>query len=168
MRFLNRATLFSLFVVILLLSACSQDTDKKTSHELVLVPPMSIEEAQLKAPFAIKQPTIPFKVTEESAKTMETTNGFDAVEITYRNADEDITLVMMINNSKIDAPPNGQKGPKLANGAETWDQGDQKVSAIFWRHENLNYTLISGKISAGKVEPLYDIQKLVEIADTLK
>lgn len=53
-----------------------------------------------------------------------------------------------------------------SDGSQTWDQGDGHVSAIYWRNEGLTYSLISGKNN--NLEPLYDYQTLIEIANTIK
>lgn len=161
--------LLFLCMVPLLLSACSQNTESKPpTTNLDLRPPVeiSIEEAENKVPFEIKQPSVPFPVTQKSARILDTDGKFDAVEITYSNADEGLNLILMITNSKADTPPSGKKGQKLANGSQTWDQGDEHVSAIYWRNEGLTYSLISGKNN--NLEPLYDYQKLIEIANTIK
>ncbi|MNC41753.1 hypothetical protein D3C75_905310 [compost metagenome] len=73
---------------------------------------------------------------------------------------------MMITNSKVKTSPNGKKGLKLANGSQTWDQGNDHISAIYWRNEGLTYSLVSGKNN--NLEPLYDYKTLIEIADTIR
>ncbi|MEC0125173.1 hypothetical protein [Paenibacillus pabuli] len=121
---------------------------------------------EAKIPFEIKQPSVPFQVTQKSARILDTNGKFDAVEVTYANTDEGLNLIIMITNSKVDMPPNGKKGLKLTNGSQTWNQGDEHVSAIYWRNEGLTYSLISGKNN--NLEPLYDYQTLIEIANTIK
>lgn len=161
--------LMFLCMVPLLLSACSQNTESSPpTHNLDLRPPVeiSIEEAEAKVPFEIKQPSVPFQVTQKSARILDTNGKLDAVEITYANTDEGLSLILMITNSKADTPPTGKKGLKLANGSQTWDQGDEHVSAVYWRNEGLTYSLVSGKNN--NLEPLYDYQTLIEIANTLK
>lgn len=153
----------------LLISACSQNvTSNSSSAHLDLSPPVeiSIDEAEAKVPFKIKQPSIPFQVTQKSTRILDTNGKFDAVEITYANTDEGSNLILMITNSKADTPPTGKKGLKLANGSQTWDQGNEHISAIYWRNEGLTYSLISGKNN--NLDPLYDYQSLIEIANTIK
>lgn len=166
--------LLSLCMIPLLLSACLQNAESNqltNNSNLSLPVEISIEEAKTKIPFEIKQPSVPFQVTKESARVLDANSNkfdFDAVEITYTNTDEGLTLVIMITNSKVDTPPNGKKGLNLANGYQTWDQGTEHVSAIYWRDEGLTYSLISGRESNGNFEPLYDHQTLIEIANTIK
>jgi hypothetical protein len=114
----------------------------------------------------MKQPSVPFQVDQKSARILDTNGTFDAVEITYENTDEGLTLILMMTNSKADTLPNGKKGLKLANGSQTWDQGNEHINAIYWRNEGLTYSLISGKNN--NLEPLYDQQTLIEIANTIK
>lgn len=161
--------LLFLCMMPLLLSACLQHAESnQPTDSLDLNPPVeiSIEEAEAKIPFEIKQPSVPFQVTQKSARILDTNGKFDAVEITYENTIEGLTMIIMMTNSKADTPPNGKKGLKLANGSQTWDQGNEHVSAIYWRHEGLTYSLISGKNN--NLEPLYDHQTLIEIANTIK
>lgn len=156
-------------MVPLLMSACSQNViSNSSSAHLDLSPPVeiSIDEAEAKVPFKIKQPSIPFQVTQKSTRILDTNGKFDAVEITYANTDEGSNLILMITNSKADTPPTGKKGLKLANGLQTWDQGNEHISAIYWRNEGLTYSLISGK--SNNLDALYDYQSLIEIANTLK
>lgn len=89
------------------------------------------------------------------------------MEIWYENKDQNLNMSLMINNSKV-AIPSGKKNLILSNGSQTWEQGDQNFSAIFWSYKNLNYTLISGRYVSGNPEPLYDYTKLIEIANTIK
>jgi len=161
--------LLFLFIIPLLLSACLQNAERnQLTNNPDLSPPVEIsfEEADAKMPFEIKQPIVPFQVTQKSARILNANGKFDAVEITYANTDEGLTLIIMITNSKADTPPNGKKGLKLTNGSQTWDQGNEHVSAIYWRNEGLTYSLISGKNSS--LEPLYDNHTLIEIANTIK
>ncbi|WP_426641437.1 hypothetical protein [Paenibacillus illinoisensis] len=161
--------LLFLCMIPLFLSGCLQDS--KESNQPIntsdLKPPVniSVEEAEAKIPFEIKQPSVPFHVTQQSARILDTNGEFDAIEITYANSDEGINLIIMITNSQIDTPPTGKKGLKLTNGSQTWDQGNEHVSAIYWRNEGLTYSLISGKNN--NLEPLYDYQTLIDIANTL-
>lgn len=161
--------LLFLCMMPLLLSACLQHAvSNQPTNNLDLSPPVeiSIEEAEANIPFDIKQPSVPFQVTQKSARILDTNGKFDAVKITYENTIEGLTVIIMMTNSKADTPPNGKKGLKLANGSQTWDQGDEHVSAIYWRNEGLTYSLISGKNN--NLEPLYDHQTLIEIANTIK
>lgn len=161
--------LLPLLMIPLLLFACSQDVESNqpTSHSDWSPPvEISIENAEAKIPFEMKQPSVPFQVDQKSARILDTNGTFDAVEITYENTDEGLTLILMMTNSKADTPPNGKKGLKLANGSQTWDQGDEHINAIYWRNEGLTYSLISGKNN--NLEPLYDHQTLIEIANTIK
>lgn len=156
-------------MVPLLLSACSQNTiSNSPSNHLDGSSPavISIEEAEAKIPFTIKQPSVPFKVTQTSARILDTRGKFDAVEVTYANTDEGLSLILMTTNSKTDTPPTGEKGLKLANGSQTWDQGNEHLSVIYWRNEGLTYSLIAGKNN--NLEPLYDYQTLIEIANTIQ
>ncbi|RAW12777.1 hypothetical protein DC345_21040 [Paenibacillus taichungensis] len=167
MKFVSK--LLFLCMIPLLLSACFQNAESNQPTNISdLSPPVeiSLEEAEANIPFEIKQPSVPFQVTQESARILETNGKFDAVEITYANTDEGLTLITMITNSKADTLPNGTKGLKLTNGSQTWDQGDEHVSAIYWRNEGLTYSLISGKNN--NIEPLYDYQTLIDIANTIK
>jgi hypothetical protein len=161
--------LLSLLMIPLLLFACSQDVESNqpTNHSDWSPPvEISIEDAEAKIPFEMKQPSVPFQVDQKSARILDTNGTFDAVEITYENTDEGLTLILMMTNSKADTLPNGKKGLKLANGSQTWDQGDEHINAIYWRNEGLTYSLISGKNN--NLEPLYDQQTLIEIANTIK
>ncbi|SHN78050.1 hypothetical protein SAMN04487896_4014 [Paenibacillus sp. ov031] len=161
--------LLFLCMIPLLLSACFKNGEgDQPINNLDLSPPVEIsfEETEARTPFEIKQPSVPFQVTQKSARILDTNGTFEAVEITYANTDEGLNLITMITNSKVDTPPKGKKGLKLSNGSQTWDQGDGNVSAIYWRNEGLTYSLISGKNN--NLEPLYDYQTLVEIANTLK
>lgn len=167
MKIANR--LLFLWMIPLLLSACLQNAESNQPiNDSDLSPPVEIsfEEAEAKIPFEIKQPSVPFKVTQKSARILDTNSTFDAVELTYANTDEGLTLIIMMTNSKADTPPNGKKGLQLTNGSQTWDQGDGHVSAIYWRNEGLTYSLISGKNN--NLEPLYSHQTLIEIANTIK
>lgn len=69
---------------------------------------ISIEEAEAKIPFEIKQPSVPLQFTQKSVRILDTNGKFDAVDITYANTDEGLNLIMMITNSKADTPPNGK------------------------------------------------------------
>ncbi|MGC5772150.1 hypothetical protein [Paenibacillus pabuli] len=161
--------LLFLFMIPFLLSACSQKVESNlptNSQDLSSPVEISFEEVEAKIPFEIKQPSVPFQVTQKSARILDTNGKFDAVEITYANTNEGLNLIIMITNSKVDTPPNGKKGLKLTNGSQTWDQGDEHVSAIYWRNEGLTYSLISGKNN--NLEPLYDYQTLIEIANTIQ
>ena len=161
--------LLFLCMIPLLLSACLQNAESnQPTNNLDLSPPVeiSIEEAVAEIPFEIKQPSVPFQVTQKSARILDANGKFDAVEITYANTDEGLNLIIMITNSKADTRPNGKKGLKLENGSQTWDQRNEHVSAIYWRNEGLTYSLISGKNN--NLEPLYDYQTLIEIANTIK
>lgn len=161
--------LLPLLMIPLLLFACSQDVESNqpTNHSDWSPPvEISIENAEAKIPFEMKQPSVPFQVDQKSARILDTNGTFDAVEITYENTEEGLTLILMMTNSKADTPPNGKKGLKLANGSQTWDQGDEHINAIYWRNEGLTYSLISGKNN--NLEPLYDHQTLIEIANTIK
>ncbi|UPK45577.1 hypothetical protein [Paenibacillus pabuli] len=161
--------LLFLCTIPLLLFACSQKVEShQPNKQSVWSPPVeiSIEDAEAKIPFELKQPSVPFHVDQKSARVLDTNGTFDAVEITYENTDEGLTLILMMTNSKADTPPNGKKGLKLANGSQTWDQGDEHVNAIYWRNEGLTYSLVSGKNN--NLEPLYDHQTLIEIANTIK
>lgn len=163
--------LLFLCMILLLLSACLQNAESnQPTNNSDLSPPVeiSIEEAEAKIPFDIKQPSVPFQVTQKSAKILDANGKVDAVEITYANTAEGLTLIIMITNSKAETHPNGKKGLKLANGSQTWDQGTEQVSAIYWRHEGLTYTLISGRNNNGNLEQLYENKKLIEIANTIK
>lgn len=60
---------------------------------------MSIEDAEAKIPFEIKQTTIPFHVNKKSARILETNDKFDVVEITYENIDDRLTVILMMTNS---------------------------------------------------------------------
>ncbi|GIP46255.1 hypothetical protein J45TS6_47140 [Paenibacillus sp. J45TS6] len=161
--------LLFLCMIPLLLSGCLQNAESnQPTNNLDLSPPVeiSIEEAVAEIPFDIKQPSVPFQVTQKSARILDANGKFDAVEITYANTDEELNLIIMITNSKADTRPNGKKDLKLENGSQTWDQGNEHVSAIYWRNEGLTYSLISGKNN--NLEPLYDYQTLIEIANTIK
>lgn len=70
---------------------------------------ISIEDAEAKIPFELKQPSVPFQVDQKTARVLDTNGTFDAVEITYENTDEGLTLILMMTNSKADTPPNGKK-----------------------------------------------------------
>lgn len=61
-----------------------------------LNPPVeiSIEEAEAKIPFEIKQPSVPLQFTQKSVRVLDTNGKFDAVEITYANTDEGLNLIM--------------------------------------------------------------------------
>ncbi|QLG40198.1 MULTISPECIES: hypothetical protein [unclassified Paenibacillus] len=160
--------LLVLCMIPLLLSACLHNAE--SNHPTInseLSPPVeiSLEEAEARTPFEIQQPSVPFQVTQKSARILDTNGKFDAVEITYANPDEGLNLIIMITNSQVDTPPNGKKGLKLSNGSQTWDQGDGHVSAVYWRNEGLTYSLVSGKNN--NLEPLYDYQTLIEIANTI-
>lgn len=106
------------------------------------------------------------RVTEKSTRILAANEPYDAVEITYANTDQGLNLIIMITNSKVNTSPNGMKGLKLANGSQTWDQGNDHVSEIYWRNEGLTYSLVAGKNN--NLEPLYDYETLIEIADTIQ
>lgn len=169
MQMASRCLLLCLFALVL--SSCRPDTDREAPADVsVRNSPLeiSVEEAQRQVPFAIVQPSVPFEATQKSAKVLDTNDRFDAVEITYANPDEGLTLVMMMTNSKADSPPNGKIGLKLANGAQTWEQGDERVNAVYWRHEGLTYTLLSLQNNNGNPQPLYSHHKLIQIANSIK
>ncbi|MGQ8875009.1 hypothetical protein [Paenibacillus sp. TSA_86.1] len=127
---------------------------------------VSLQEAEARVPFKIKQPVVPFEVTEQSTRILETNGTYEAVEMTYANREEDLNLILLITSSKVDTPPKGKKGQKLTNGAQTWDQGNTEVSSIYWRHEGLTYAVVSGKNN--NLEPLYDYPTLLKIANTIR
>ena len=168
MRVLGK--LSHLLLIAFVLSSCLQIKDREEPVLPGQSPPpdLSIEEALERIPFTIAQPSVPFEATQKSAKILDTNGRFDAVEITYANIDEGSTLVVMVTNSQADTPPNGKKGLKLANGSQTWEQGDEQVSAIYWRHEGLTYTLVSWLNNNGNQAPLYNHEKLIEIANSIK
>lgn len=159
-----------LCMILVVLSACSQKTEsKQMTDDVELSSPaveVSLQEAEARVPFKIKQPVMPFEVTEQSTRLLETNGTYDAVEITYVKKDENANVILLITNSKVDTPPTGKKGQKLTNGLQTWDQGNGEVSAIYWRHEGLTYTVVSGKNN--NLEPLYDYETLLKIADTIQ
>lgn len=160
--------LLFLCAMLLFLSACLQNTKSNKLTDLSPPVEISIDEAQTKIPFMIKQPSVPFRITKKSAKILDTNGKYDAVEITYENTNEGLTLTIMIINSKVGTSPNSKKGLKLANGSQTWDQEFEHVNAIYWRHEGLNYTLASVRNNNGESEKLYDHQTLSDIANTIK
>ncbi|WP_128103216.1 hypothetical protein [Paenibacillus sp. DCT19] len=161
--------LLLLCMIPILLSSCLHNTESpQLTYDSDLNPPVEIpfEEAEAKIPFEIKQPSIPFQVTEKSTRVLAANEPYDAVEITYANTDQGLNLIMMITNSKVNTSPNGKIGLKLANGSQTWDQGNEHVSAIYWRNEGLTYSLVAGKNN--NLEPLYDYETLIKIADTIQ
>ncbi|PZT57599.1 hypothetical protein [Paenibacillus silvae] len=171
MKLLKRALYVSMLCIVLTsLSACLQKTKSKpVTDDSELGPPameVSLQEAKAKVPFPIRQPVVPFEVTEQSTRILETDGTYDAVELTYANKEEGTNLILLITNSKADTPPKGKKGQPLSNGSPTWDQSNENVSAIYWRYEGLTYALVSGKNN--NLEPLYDYATLKEIANTIQ
>lgn len=171
LNFLKKLLCLSMLcMALVVLSACLGKTESKSKADYLQPSPpavdVSLQEAKAKVPFIIKQPTVPFEVTEQSTRLLETNGTYEAVEMTYANKDEDLNLILLITNSKADTPPTGKKGQKLTNGSQTWDQGNGEVSAIYWRHEGLTYALVSGKNN--NLEPLYDYGTLIEIANTVQ
>ncbi|WP_434749380.1 hypothetical protein [Paenibacillus amylolyticus] len=157
-------------MVLVILSACSKKTESNTMvGDVEPNPPaveVSLQEAESRVPFKIKQPVVPFEVTEQSTRLLETNGTYEAVEITYANKDEDLNLILLITNSKVDTPPKGKIGEKLTNGSQTWDQGNAEASSIYWRYEGLTYAVVSGKNN--NLEPLYDYVTLLKIANTIQ
>lgn len=157
-------------ILFIVLSACSQQTESTPmtgdSEPSLPAVEVSLQEAEAKVPFKIKQPVVPLELTEQSTRLLETNRTYEAVEITYANKEGDLNLIFLITNSKVDTPPTGKKGQKLTNGSQTWDQGNGEVSAIYWRHEGLTYTVVSGKNN--NLEPLYDYVTLLKIANTIQ
>lgn len=161
--------LLLLCMIPMLLSSCLQNGESpQLTYDSDLKPPVeiTIEEAEAQIPFEIKEPSVPFQTTEKSIRILASNDPYDAVEITYANTDQGLNLIMMITNSKVKTSPNGKKGLKLANGSQTWDQGNDHVSAIYWRNEGLTYSLVAGKNN--NLEPLYDYETLIKIADTIQ
>lgn len=158
-----------LCMVLLVLSACSEKTESSlvTGDVEPSLPAVevSVQEAEARVPFKIKQPVVPFEITEQSTRILETNGTYEAVEMTYANKDEDANLILLITNSKADTPPKGKIGRKLTNGSQTWDQGNEEISAIYWRYDGLTYALVSGK--SNNLEPMYDYTTLLEIANTI-
>lgn len=69
---------------------CKQMTD-----DVELSPPafeVSLQEAEARVPFKIKQPVMPFEVTEQSTRQLETNGTYNAVEITYVQKDENANV----------------------------------------------------------------------------
>jgi len=167
MRKLSNVLLLGMIMV--LLSACVQYLkSNQEPHKLDFTPTVaiSIEEAKTRIPFDIKQPVVPFQVSEKSARILKTNGKYDAVELTYVNTEEELNLMLLITNSKSRMTPSGQKGQRLSNGAQVWEKSSDLIKAIFWRNEGLTYTLFSGKHNT--FDPLYDFQALVDIANTIK
>jgi hypothetical protein len=131
---------------------------------------LPFEETIKKAPFQLRQPEVPFEVTNKTARSIKasTKAPYDVVEMTYANAKQGLQLTLAEANSKDDVTPNGEMGPKLQNGSQTWIVGDQNKSGLYWKYNAVNYSLISFKIENGKFVPLYDNSKLAEIANTIK
>ncbi|WP_338540427.1 hypothetical protein [Paenibacillus tundrae] len=161
--------LLLLCMIPILLSSCLHNGESpQLTYDSDLKPPVeiTIEEAEAMIPFDIKEPSVPFQTTEKSIRILATNDPYDAVEITYANTEQGLNLIMMITNSKVKTSPHGKKGQKLANGSQTWDQGNDHISAIYWRNEGLTYSLVAGKNN--NLEPLYDYKTLIEIADTIQ
>lgn len=131
---------------------------------------LPFEEAIKKAPFQIKEPPVPFEVTNKVAYVLKSTTkpSFDIVVMTFANADQGYQLTVGADNSKKPTSnPKAPLGPKLKNGDETWTYIDQGKSGLYWRHNGQNYSIISFKIENGKFVPLYDTSSLIEIANTI-
>jgi hypothetical protein len=130
---------------------------------------LPFEETIKKAPFQVKQPVLPFEVTNKVAHAIKATikPSYDIIEMTYGNAKQGLQLTLAEANSKADLKadlnPKTPMGPKLNNGSQTWIGGD----GLFWRYNGVNYSMISYKIDNGKFVPLYDIAKLIEIANSI-
>jgi hypothetical protein len=135
---------------------------------------LPFEETIKKAPFQVKQPVLPFEVTNKVAHAIKapTKPSYDVIEMTYANAKQGLQLTLVEANSKADLKadlnPKTPLGPKLQNGSQTWIGGDQNKSGLYWRYDGVNYSMISYKIDNGKFVPLYDVAKLIEIANSIK
>jgi hypothetical protein len=135
----------------LISDSASDEVFQQTIHEAV---------------FPLLQPKLPFEATHCAVSKI--TAPFDLYQIVYANEQQGIQLVLGQSNSKVTSTPEGKKGPKLDNGARTWIQGNDGFSAIYWRHNGYTYSLLSNKVDGGKFFPLYDTDKLVEIANSLQ
>ncbi|MCM3040432.1 hypothetical protein M3201_12075 [Paenibacillus motobuensis] len=131
--------------------ATSDEIFQQTIHEAV---------------FPLLLPKLPFEATHRAVSKIAA--PFDLYQIVYVNEQQGIQLVLGQSNSKVTSTPEGKKGPKLDNGARTWIQGNDGFSAIYWRHDGYTYSLLSNKVDGGKFVPLYDTDKLVEIANSLQ
>ncbi|TCZ77070.1 hypothetical protein E0485_11425 [Paenibacillus albiflavus] len=127
---------------------------------------LSFDEFIKKVPFEVKQPEVPFEITNKAIGGIEA--PFDFIQMTSANDKLGFEIILAISNSKDNSKPQGKKGVKLENGSQTWIQSDQSVSALYWRYDGLTYVLSSLKIENGNFLPLYDTEKLVEIANTIK
>jgi len=167
---------FIFFMIVLWSAACGQNTEAIRQPavpepiEVEIHPPaeLSVEEAQALVPFRIREPAVPFPVTRKFARILDTGSRFDAVEITYENSDEGFVMVLLTTNSKADTVPQGRKGEKLKNGAQTWEQITEHVVGVYWRHDGLTYTLVSMQYADGSMGKLYDYPKLLEIANSIQ
>ncbi len=126
----------------------------------------SFEEILLEVPFKVQLPSPPFGVTHRAAEIVPA--PFDIIRLTFANVDIGEQLILSISNSKDNSKPEGEKGPKLSNGSQTWIQSNRDFSGLYWRYEGLTYALASTKVEQGAFVPLYDISDLVEIANTIK
>ncbi len=119
-----------------------------------------------KIPFDVQQPQLPFIVTHKAAGIMNA--PFDMIKITYANEQEGLQLILAESNATNKSSPKGTLGPNLSDGSQTWIQGDENFSGLYWRRDGHTYSLASNKIENGKFVPLYDESKLIEIANTIK
>ncbi|NWL89623.1 hypothetical protein DMN77_18925 [Paenibacillus sp. 79R4] len=118
------------------------------------------------AVFPLLLPKLPFEATHRAVNKIAA--PFDLYQMVYANEQLGIQLVLGQSNSKVTSEPEGKKGPKLENGARAWIQGNDGFSAIYWRHDGYTYSLLSYKTDGSKLVPLYDTDKLVEIANSLQ
>jgi hypothetical protein len=127
---------------------------------------LPFEETIKKTPFQVKQPVLPFEVTNKVAHAIKapTKPSYNVIQMTYANAKQGLQLTLAQDNSKADANPKTPLGPKLDNGSQTWIGGD----GLYWRYDGVNYSMISYKIDNGKLVPLYNVAKLIEIANSIK
>ena len=158
---------FILLIVVAMISlGCAAKTNEFNFDE-ENVEVQSIEEAESMVSFMIREPEVPFEISDKTIRVVNVSSRIQAVEVSYTQTEDRSNLVLMMNNSNIDNPQ-GERGDKLDSGAQTYNQGDGHVSVLFWEHDKVNYLLISGQVVNENMVPLYTQSELIEIANTIQ
>ena len=125
----------------------------------------SFEDTLLEVPFEVQIPKVPFQITNQAAEIVPA--NFNLIRLTFANVEHGEQLILSISNSKDKSKPEGEKGPKLNDGTQTWIQSNQNFSGLYWRNKGLTYALASSKVEDGDFLPMYDIPELVQIANSI-